>query len=72
MVFKFFVLHWPLPVGNDQGTQYRSALFYSDENQRLTMQEAVDRHQKGLGKKIVTAITPLNDNFWAAEDNHQQ
>ena len=71
----FFKVHDPTTLnrqGNDEGTQYRSAIFYRDEEQRKT---AVDI-KAGLDKSgafnspIVTEITPYT-NFYKAEDYHQ-
>lgn len=58
--------------GADVGTQYRSAVFYHDENQK----ELAEKYKKRLDesgafdKKIVTEITQL-DKFYPAEDYHQ-
>lgn len=55
--------------GNDRGTQYRSALFYSTEEQKeKAMKWKEDRMAKG--KNIVTEICELK-NYSAAEDYHQ-
>lgn len=71
----FFKVHDPTTLnrqGNDEGTQYRSAIFFRDEEQRKT---AVDV-KNGLDKSgafnapIVTEITPFT-NFYKAEDYHQ-
>lgn len=58
--------------GNDIGTQYRSAIFYHDEEQKRIAEES--KHKINLSKEfkehIVTEITPLGD-FYNAEDYHQ-
>lgn len=71
----FFRLHDPTTLnrqGNDVGTQYRSAIFYLNEAQRLQAEKSKTRAQEsGLWKKpIVTQITPLM-MFWDAEADHQ-
>lgn len=67
----FWATHDPTTLnrqGADQGTQYRSAIYYTDENQK----EAAVKSKKNsdLSDKIVTEISPLK-NFYKAEDYHQ-
>lgn len=71
----FFALHDPTQLnrqGNDIGTQYRSAIFYHDEEQRLAAEAllASMTKDKVWDAPIVTQIVPL-DMFFAAEDYHQ-
>lgn len=71
----FFRLHDPTTKnqqGNDIGSQYRSAIFYLSENQRIAAEAAVVRAtQSGRWKRpIVTEIVP-EARFWSAEDYHQ-
>lgn len=69
----FFTLHDPTQLnrqGNDVGTQYRSAMFYSDEDQKQVFEAARDRATKWWGDGIVTTIEPLGD-YHVAEDHHQ-
>ena len=69
----FFTLHDPTQLnrqGNDVGTQYRSAMFYSDEDQKQVFEAARDRAMKWWGDGIVTTIEPLGD-YHVAEDHHQ-
>jgi peptide-methionine (S)-S-oxide reductase len=59
--------------GVDKGTQYRSAIFYHNEEQKKVAEQAIvsaeaDHVWKG---KIVTTLEPLA-TFWPAEDYHQQ
>jgi peptide-methionine (S)-S-oxide reductase len=58
--------------GNDIGTQYRSAIFYHDENQKeIDEKSKKDLEREGVYKDpIVTEITPFK-NFYAAEDYHK-
>jgi peptide-methionine (S)-S-oxide reductase len=69
----FFLIHDPTTLnrqGNDEGTQYRSAMFYADEQQKTAFTEAMERAKEHWGDKIVTELTPL-DAFYPAEDYHQ-
>lgn len=68
--------------GNDHGTQYRSGLYYFDEEQRQLMEaskakyeEALKASGKGRGSAITTEILAASDFetcFYYAEDYHQQ
>lgn len=69
----FFRLHDPTTAnrqGNDTGTQYRSAIFYHDEAQRIAAEAAKQRAQAKWPRPIVTEIVPFT-NFYEAEDFHQ-
>lgn len=71
----FAVAHDPTELnrqGPDTGTQYRSAIFYSNEEQQRIAQAYVAQlgQAKVFGRSIVTQITPL-DAFYKAEDYHQ-
>jgi peptide-methionine (S)-S-oxide reductase len=61
--------------GNDVGTQYRSAIYTSSDEQLAAAEASRDRFQKALDEKgygeITTEIRPAGD-FWYAEDHHQQ
>ncbi len=76
LLIKFFKLHDPTTLnqqGNDKGTQYRSVIFYHDEEQKKAaevMKARVDRSGK-WGKPIVTQILPVS-TFVRAEDYHQK
>jgi peptide-methionine (S)-S-oxide reductase len=71
----FSVVHDPTQLnrqGNDMGTQYRSAIFYTDEEQR-EVAEAYVKQLDAAGVfpgKIVTQIVPL-ERFFAGEEYHQ-
>jgi peptide-methionine (S)-S-oxide reductase len=58
--------------GNDKGTQYRSAIFYHNDEQKKTAEKVKeDISKSGLwDDQIVTEITPF-DKFYKAEDYHQ-
>ena len=71
----FFRLHDPTTPnrqGNDRGTQYRSAVFYIDDDQRriaLKVKDDVNRSGRWKGR-VVTEITQAGP-FYPAEDYHQ-
>jgi peptide-methionine (S)-S-oxide reductase len=71
----FAVAHDPTQLnrqGPDTGTQYRSAVFYANEEQKRIAQAYVAQldQAKVFGRAIVTQIAPL-DAFYKAEDYHQ-
>jgi peptide-methionine (S)-S-oxide reductase len=69
----FFLIHDPTSLnqqGADVGTQYRSAVFYSDESQKEDFLSAIQRAKSVWGNAIVTEVSPLID-FYPAEDEHQ-
>ncbi|MBN1961589.1 MAG: bifunctional methionine sulfoxide reductase B/A protein [Deltaproteobacteria bacterium] len=71
----FFRLHDPTTKnqqGNDVGTQYRSAIFYFNDQQKQSAQQAIQRAERSgrWRNPIVTEIVPAN-NFYKAEDYHQ-
>jgi peptide-methionine (S)-S-oxide reductase len=61
--------------GNDVGSQYRSMVFYADEDQREAAERSRERYQQKLSDSgfgtITTEIEPLRE-FYYAEDYHQQ
>jgi peptide-methionine (S)-S-oxide reductase len=71
----FFQIHDPSTrnrQGNDVGTSYRSAIFYtSDEQRRIAEDTIADVDASGLWPgKVVTEVVPASD-FWEAEPEHQ-
>ena len=69
----FFTMHDPRQLnrqGNDVGTQYRSAMFYTSDEQRILFEAARDRAEQTWGGGVVTEIVPLGE-FFEAEDYHQ-
>ena len=71
---SFWEKHDPTTLnrqGLDVGSQYRSAIFYFDDEQRNLAQKSLDKLQQKLEKKIVTEITEA-DTFWKAEEYHQK
>ena len=72
----FFTIHDPTTLnrqGNDVGTQYRSAIYYHDEEQRLIADEVIEEMSVAelWDDPIVTEVTAL-DSFYEAEEYHQQ
>ena len=60
--------------GADVGTQYRSAIFYRNDEQKKEAEDFIGELQssdKFKGKKIVTEVAPLG-KFWEAEEYHQK
>ena len=71
----FFQIHDPTTrnrQGNDQGMSYRSAIFYtSDEQLEVAKETIADVEASGLWPgKVVTELAPAGD-FWEAEPEHQ-
>lgn len=69
----FFTMHDPRQLnrqGNDVGTQYRSAMFPADDEQRELFEAARDRAAQWWDGGIVTTIEPLGE-FYPAEEYHQ-
>jgi len=72
----FWSIHDPTTLnrqGPDVGTQYRSAIFYLDSEQKLKAESSKAKLEasKRFKNPIVTQIVPASD-FWQAEDYHQQ
>ena len=76
LLFVFFsVAHDPTQLnfqGPDHGTQYRSAIFYTDEDQKKTAEAfiAAIESAKAYRSKVVTQVVPLKA-FYDAESYHQ-
>jgi len=71
----FFQIHDPTTLnrqGNDIGTSYRSAIFYTSEAQQKVAEDTIaDVDASGLWPgKVVTEVTPAGP-FWEAEPEHQ-
>jgi len=71
----FFQIHDPTTLnrqGNDIGTSYRSAIFYTDDEQRRVAEETIaDVEASGRWPgKVVTEVVPAGA-FWEAEPEHQ-
>jgi peptide-methionine (S)-S-oxide reductase len=57
--------------GPDLGTQYRSAIFYHNEEQKQIAEQSKKQKQKELDLEIQTEITPAKE-FYPAEEYHQK
>ena len=71
----FFVVHDATTLnrqGNDTGTQYRSGIYYSTDEQKQVATDMIRQmsQDKLFDRPIVTEVTPLA-NYWPAEDYHQ-
>ncbi len=61
--------------GNDVGTQYRSAIYYKNENNKKIILASKEQYQKELNKKnlgLIKTEIKMIDNYFYAEDYHQQ
>ncbi len=70
----FFEIHDPTTLnsqGPDFGTQYRSQIFYLDNNQKNIAEKVLKRNNKKLLGKIVTQLS-LAKNYCRAEEYHQK
>jgi len=70
----FFATHDPTTLnrqGNDVGTQYRSVIFYHNQQQKETAEKVIRSLEEGnvYDRPIVTEIAPF-DTFYVAEDYH--
>ena len=69
----FFEIHDPTQInrqGPDIGDQYRSAIFYTDDQQKKTAQKLI-AILKNKGKNVTTELVKA-DKFWPAEEYHQR
>ena len=69
----FYQIHDPTTMnqqGNDVGSSYRSAIFYSNSLQKQIAEEAIARNQIYWKSPIITQLEPLK-TFWPAEGYHQ-
>jgi len=70
----FWSLHDPTQLnrqGPDVGTQYRSAVFYAGDAQRVAAEASKARAQARFSRPIVTQVLPAGP-FFRAEDYHQR
>lgn len=69
----YFTMHDPRQLnrqGHDVGTQYRSAMFPADDEQRALFESARERAEEWWDGGVVTTIEPLGE-FYRAEEAHQ-
>ena len=70
----FFEIHDPTTLnsqGPDFGTQYRSEIFYLNDQQKIIAKKIIEEENKRLSEKVVTKIS-LVKNYCAAEEYHQK
>lgn len=71
---RFFEFHDPTTLnsqGPDFGTQYRSEIFYLNEEQKNIAQKVIDEENLKLSGKVVTKLSELK-NYCTAEEYHQK
>ncbi|MBU1216509.1 peptide-methionine (S)-S-oxide reductase MsrA [bacterium] len=69
----FFVVHNPTTLnqqGADRGTQYRSVIYYGNEEEKEQIEKSIALAQKDFNDKIVTEVSPLGV-VYPAEGYHQ-
>tara|TARA_B100001564_G_C20531241_1_gene619865 strand:- start:107 stop:550 length:444 start_codon:yes stop_codon:yes gene_type:complete len=70
----FFEFHDPTTLnsqGHDFGTQYRSEIFYLNENQKNTANKVIEKYNRKFSGKIVTKLS-IAKNYCPAEEYHQK
>ena len=70
----FFDIHDPTTLdsqGPDFGSQYRSEIFYLNDNQKNIAEETINKNNDRFSGKIITKIS-LVKNYCAAEEYHQR
>ena len=74
IIKKFFEFHDPTTLnsqGPDFGTQYRSEIFYLNDEQKIIAQKIIDDVNIKLSGKVVTKLSELK-NYCTAEEYHQK
>ena len=74
IIRKFFEFHDPTTLnsqGPDFGTQYRSEIFYLNDEQKKVAQKIIDEENVKLSGRVVTKLSELK-NYCAAEEYHQK
>ena len=74
IIKKFFEFHDPTTLnsqGPDFGTQYRSEIFYLNDEQKIIAQKIIDDVNTKLSGKVVTELSELK-NYSTAEEYHQK
>lgn len=56
--------------GNDVGSQYRTGIYYVDENQLEIIEKVIEKEQENHKNEIVVEVQPI-DNYYLAEEYHQ-
>ena len=74
IIKRFFEFHDPTTLnsqGPDFGTQYRSEIFYLNDEQKIIAQKVIDEENLRLSGKVVTKLSELK-NYCTAEEYHQK
>ena len=74
IIKKFFEFHDPTTLnsqGPDFGTQYRSEIFYLNDEQKIIAQKVINEENVKLSGRVVTKLSELK-NYCAAEEYHQK
>ena len=74
IVKKFFEFHDPTTLnsqGPDFGTQYRSEIFYLNDEQKKIAEKVINEENVRLSGRVVTKLSELK-NYCAAEEYHQK
>ena len=74
IIKRFFEFHDPTTLnsqGPDFGTQYRSEIFYLNEEQKNIAKKVIDEENLKLSGKVVTKLSELK-NYCTAEEYHQK
>ena len=74
IIKKFFEFHDPTTLnsqGPDFGTQYRSEIFYLNDEQKKIAQKVINEENVRLSGRVVTKLSELK-NYCAAEEYHQK
>ncbi len=70
----YFLVIDPLSVnrqGGDSGIQYRTGIYYTDEQQLPEIRSEVELQEKKVGQPLAVEVAPIN-NFFPAEEYHQK
>ena len=71
---RYFLVIDPLSVnrqGHDEGIQYRTGIYYTDDSQLAEIRKVYDREEAKAGAKLAVETEPLR-NFFSAEGYHQK
>ena len=74
IIKKFFEFHDPTTLnsqGPDFGTQYRSEIFYLNDEQKKIAEKVINEENVRLSGRVVTKLSELK-NYCAAEEYHQK
>lgn len=70
----YFMIIDPLSVnrqGHDEGIQYRTGIFYTDDDQLPEIEAVYKAHEEQAGAPLAVELAPI-DNFFTAEEYHQK